>query len=51
MNLLISEATEARILQLTEQARKDNPDLDALCDQIDEDLTHAERIEGDIYVY
>ena len=51
MKLVITEATEARILQLTEQARKDLPELNDLCDSVDNDLADADRIEGDYYEY
>lgn len=55
MRLLITEATEARILQLTEQGQKhltfDDPGIAILIEEIESDLLHADRIEGDIYEY
>jgi len=55
MKLLITEATEARILQLTEQATKhltqDDPGIENLIEEIESDLLNADRIEGDIYEY
>ncbi len=56
--LLITEATESRILQLTEQVTKitmaENQDpagLLQLIEEIETDLLHAERIGGNIYEY
>ena len=55
MRLVITEETEAKILQLTEQATKDlvasDPGIETLIEEIESDLLHADRIEGDIYEY
>lgn len=53
--LLITEATEEKILLLTEQASVSltatDPTLQALIDEIECDLAQAERISGEIYEY
>ena len=54
--LLITEATESRILQLTECMTdilpvQDPAGLRMLIEEIESDLLEADRIEGDIYEY
>lgn len=55
MKLLITEATEARILQLMEVIQMRYPqlndDFESLIANIEADLNEAERLDGDVYVY